>query len=347
MVVNIMLDEKFTAGYIEFFENNFDCKDFKYVILTKHKNLRYCEDLKNNKNVEVIYLSIAGILKLTRYILVAKAIILHGMFIKQLTYMIWILCAASKSYWIVFGGDLYSDEDGIYKFIKKKVVKKLRGLIVGLKGDYTVAQNKYNTNSKRFYCIGPNAMIKKEDYIDFSDIHNENIKIMLGNSADDENRHYFLIDSIKKHINSNTEVYIPLSYGDKAYAENVKNYAKVELGKCARPMMDFMKLEEYVSLLKKIDIVVYAHERQQAFSNTVQLISNGSKLYMSHNSTIYQWLKECGIEVYDINNIDNNFLSILSVEKKKNNADIIRKECSLEEISKRWREVFKDINELN
>lgn len=351
MVLNIMMDEKFTIGFIDFFKSNFSNLEIKYVILANHDPMRYCEKIKKDPNVIIVNKTFKSILKMLVLMKNSKGVILNGIFFKELIYLLYFFNLEKKCYWFIYGGDLYSDSGEKkkgYAKIKRKVICKLAGIIEAIPGDYDVAKKKYDTKSKRFYCVGPNALITSEDYIsENKKLKSDTINILIGNSADPENDHQYIIDLVCNKIEKNMLVHIPLSYGDKEYAIEVGEYAKKKIGQQVNLMMDFMNLHDYIIFLQKIDIVIYAHKRQQAFSNTVQLLSGGSKIFMDPSSTVYQWLKSIGIFVYDVNTIQKEDLVPLTIEEKRHNALLIRNACSKDTLKKEWEELLGYINDFN
>lgn len=340
-----MMDEKFTVDMVNFLSQSFSNYNQLFAIMSAHEHQRYVEPLKSNNKVVIIGKNIKSLLKLIFYMKKSEKIILHGLYNDYLYYLLAFFGFSRKSYWGIMGGDLYSFSNDSRKkhLLKKYVIKNLKGVIAGIDNDYLVAREVYGVTDNYFSCLGPNNIITENDYVEESLCIDEKCKnIVLGNSADEENNHLFLIDKIKDKVEMDTKVFIPLSYGDSNNADKVSKYAYDKLGDAANPIRDFMSLDDYKDFLRIIDVVVYAHKRQQAFSNLVLLISNGAKVYMDPESSLWDWLISRGVVVLDVNHIGEDFLIPLSYEERKNNQFQIRKYCSFENMYNEWERVFKD-----
>jgi len=86
------------------------------------------------------------------------------------------------------------------------------------------------------------------------------------------------------------------------------------------PLLDFMPFENYMELLGKIDVAVFAHKRQQAMGNIVTLLGLGKKIYMRSNVTSWMIFSEQGIKVFDVDKLD--LKPIEEDLRKKNQARI-------------------------
>jgi len=57
-------------------------------------------------------------------------------------------------------------------------------------------------------------------------------------------------------------------------------------------MFEFLEREKYFQLLSNIDIVVFAHNRQQAVGNIVPLLYAGKKIYIRSDISTWPCIKE-------------------------------------------------------
>ena len=69
----------------------------------------------------------------------SSVIIIHGMFNIFIVALLLICGLIKKSYWCIWGGDLYDydKESGIFRLIKKNACKNLRGVITPFEGCMT------------------------------------------------------------------------------------------------------------------------------------------------------------------------------------------------------------------
>lgn len=124
--------------------------------------------------------------------------------------------------------------------------------------------------------------------------------ILLGNSDTLTNNHFEAIDQLSRLDLKNRKVYCPLSYERGRYAATVAAYGKKILGDCFVPMLDFMPREEYNKVLSGISMAIMNHNRSQALGNIVSLLWNGTKIFMSQDSTLYAYLKSEGMLIFTI-----------------------------------------------
>jgi dTDP-N-acetylfucosamine:lipid II N-acetylfucosaminyltransferase len=124
--------------------------------------------------------------------------------------------------------------------------------------------------------------------------------ILLGNSDTLTNNHFEAIDLLSKLELQGRKIYCPLSYEKGRYANIVAKYGKAQLGDQFIPMLDFMPRDEYNKVLGGISVAIMNHNRSQALGNIVSLLWNGTKVFMSKDSTLFSFLKGEGMRVFSI-----------------------------------------------
>ena len=92
-------------------------------------------------------------------------------------------------------------------------------------GDYLYIKEYYASTAIYHECLNyPKSILIQNE--DFSLENNTKVKkVLVGNSATQTNFHFEIFDKLRG-IN-NIEVYVPLSYGDKNYAEKLFPMAKM------------------------------------------------------------------------------------------------------------------------
>lgn len=340
MIAHIMLDEKFTPSFVRFVNENYKRGEHVFLITCGSKKRKYTADLADNR-VVYIYKNVKDMMKMLHELKKSSIIIIHGMFNIYVVALLLMCGLIKKAYWYIWGGDLYDydKESGIFRLIKKSACKNLRGVITPFEGDYLLARTVYGVKGEWISCLLPSTIVKESKYL-LTETRNNTINIMIGNSADDENKHFELIDKVIKYGRGDYHVYIPLSYGDKEYAKSVSTYARNMMGDSVTILDQFMPYEEYLSLLRTIDIAVYGHRRQQAFGNIVQLLSLGAKVYIDSNVSTWDLLIKLGISVFDTKKMDFDLCTKLSEYDKANNKTIILENCSEEKLIEQWEFVF-------
>lgn len=153
--------------------------------------------------------------------------------------------------------------------------------------------------------------------------------ILLGNSDTLTNNHFEAIDQIATWNLGERKVYCPLSYEKGKYAAAVAKYGRQKLGAAFIPLLDFMPREEYNQVLSGISVAVMNHNRSQALGNIVSLLWNGTKLFMSKDSTLFSYLKSEGLILFSLQDdfIPSNetaFIPLVEDEVKHNRNALMR-----------------------
>lgn len=166
---------------------------------------------------------------------------------------------------------------------------------------------------------------------DNSDGYPSNTNILLGNSASFTNNHAEALSALSRLDLSSRKVIIPLSYGNRSYANKVIAYAKKEIGESYHPLLTFVPLKEYNDLISTCTFVVMNHYRGQAAGNVIAAISKGCKVFMSKRSTIYNYLRNLGCEVFSVEEDlqGQNALSPLTVAQIENNRSVMEQQLNM------------------
>ena len=124
--------------------------------------------------------------------------------------------------------------------------------------------------------------------------------ILIGNSATETNNHIDIFAKIRKFVSSDKKIIVPLSYGSSNYREYVISKGHEFFTKQFEPLVDFMPLAEYQSLIQGCSVAIFGHERQQAVGNVIMSLWNGAKVFLSQDSLVYKYLKSIGLVVFSI-----------------------------------------------
>lgn len=336
MILHLIRADKFTSGIIDLLKDS----EYKNVFLVffKEKESAYINPAIWNKNIVHLRYSVMGLIKTIYYLKQSDKIILHGFFNKKIAYLIWMLNYPSRCYWCIWGGDLYSYpfDRGIWKYVKKNFLSRIRGVITQIEGDYDLSRDVYGVNAKYYHCL-----MYQSNILHLSDnnrmiIHKKCTNILVGNCADCDARHKEIIEKL---INSvDVTFHVPISYGDMEYAKRLSQelkYNNVILYK------NFIPENEYMNMLDKIDIAIFAYKRQQACGNIIQLLGRGATVYIDSEISTWKWLNSIGIHVKDINHVYSGMIEVLTENEQKENIDIIRKYASIENLKNQWDEILR------
>ncbi|MBE5940676.1 MAG: hypothetical protein E7266_09815 [Lachnospiraceae bacterium] len=299
--LHILYDEKSTQSTINTLRKYFSTEENPFLIIGN----RYGYDYSEYENVVRVEENFYGIKEMFRQIKKSDRVHLHGFFYIPLIFAIALSKKlGQKCNWIMWGQDLYNLVNkptsfplAVLRIIRKQATKNIRYITTNVEGDYELLKKVMNKEYKFFKVrFAPFAIDGVWEKVSESNGEitekNKTINILLGNSATYSNCHLEALDILSKYKEENMKIYIPLSYGDKKYGNQVSNKAKEIFGDKAVPMFEFLEREKYFQLLSNIDIVVFAHNRQQAVGNIVPLLYAGKKIYIRSDISTWPCIKE-------------------------------------------------------
>ncbi|KAF5037791.1 TDP-N-acetylfucosamine:lipid II N-acetylfucosaminyltransferase [anaerobic digester metagenome] len=136
-------------------------------------------------------------------------------------------------------------------------------------------------------------------------VHNGNI--LIGNSASYSSNHIEAFQLLSKcRDRASREIFVPLSYGNKAYAKDVARIGHVELKDSFRPMLTLLPRDEYHEILLSCSCVIMNHNRQQALGNIIVALWLGARVFLNKNISTYRFLREKGVYVSSLDDLNNN-----------------------------------------
>lgn len=214
----------------------------------------------------------------------------------------------------MWGGDLYVYQLGernwkwkLREFFRRSVIKKMGHLIGYTKGDYVLAKQWYGARGSYHRCFFYTSNMYRE--LAALESYHSCINILVGNSADPSNNHLDVFDKLEAFKDKDIKIYAPLSYGNPDYAKRIIEQGKLRFGDKFEALTEHIPFNEYLEFLGKIDVAIFNHKRQQAMGNIRTLLGLGKKVYMRNDITSFESLKEDGIKVFTLDeiNLDKNF----------------------------------------
>src|SRR5690554_1631337 len=332
--------DKFLPPFIELIKENFDFDQHEFLLRSgmgkapDYPNVKVYE----RKIIERLKFYIVALLKMHR----ADKIILHGLFDIKLVFILfftpWLL---KKCYWVMWGGDLY-----VYKLgeknhrwrrnelFRRPIIKNMGNLVTYIEGDVDLARKWYGAKGQYHECLMYSSNLYKE--YDLPEKTSATINIQVGNSADPSNSH---IDALKKLLPFKSDdicIYVPLSYGNQQHAQQVIKQGKEWFGDKFVALTDFMPFDEYLAFLGSIDIAIFNHKRQQAMGNTITLLGLGKTVYIRSDTTQWQFFKDKGLEINDIDK-----LSKLEKAHSSSNQEKVKEYFSLDNLIQQYERIFE------
>lgn len=368
MIVHLFEDQKFVDTTIENFENVSNGLN-RYIVFSDSILLKYVNTVNQ---VQILPNSWKEI-NLDFIFNDCKLLIIH--FLSPLkVYVLKHLPKDITVIWSVWGADAYPyfDNQILYEplteRVKKRSVKQfikstfLYDMYHFYKHRVLPINKEIETLKKINYLITvlpyEHEVIKKEfqlsaEYIDYNygvNIFNQQDfpqlggSVLLGNSSDYSNNHLDIFELIKER---NKKLIVPLSYaGYRSYRDLVIKEGKKRFKSLFNPIIDFMPLNKYNELLLSCNTVIMYHIRQQALGNIFMCLYLGMRVFLNKKSITYQYMKDVGIIIFDLES-DARLAGIeLKKEQKIINRDLVLKLRGEKIIIKKTQEIHKLYNAL-
>lgn len=334
-------DEKFIIPYVNFINENFDKNQHMFLIVGKEKievigdKIKQFESYRKN-----LYKSITLLNSFDK-------IVIHGLnntdLSKILFFQPWLL---KKSYWVIWGGDLYYYRDrrkniksGIHEFFRRFIIRNIGGLITHIRGDYELAKEWYGVKGSYYYSfMYPSNLYHGYSLPEFD--KGDKIYIQVGNSADPSNNHVEIFHKLRMYKDLNVEIICPLSYGNNEYRDSVIHEGKKMFGNKFNPLIEFLSFDDYLTILSKIDIAIFNHKRQQAMGNIITLLGLGKKVYIREEITTWPFCMEHDLKVHSANGDFDNLFNKMDEQVKNKNIENVKMKFSEEKLVKDWRRIF-------
>lgn len=312
--MHIFPESIFLEYFIEFLKKHFVLNDHIFITLgngSSSSSDEYLDSINDFKSINFNKKNFRDILK---FLDTSDLIILHSIAMRRFSIIYFIILLypyfIKKTVWVIWGYDLYdivakerSYKRSLYFILKKMLVRKIP-YVVARSPDYKRLQKWYGSYAIRI-SIEP---LYSGGYYEVAPRHSrdnasQSFNIILGNSANEENRHLDVLEFLSKYKDDNIKIHIPLSYGDAKYAEIVKIKARSVFGEKVVFLETFMPPEEYRKYLTQMDIGIFNNNRQQALGNLAYLFATGAKIYINEDSPLWELFAELNFAVHPISNL--------------------------------------------
>lgn len=166
--------------------------------------------------------------------------------------------------------------------------------------------------------------------------------ILLGNSADPTNNHLHVL-SQRIYDTVMNSIVCPLSYsGDQAYVNRVVEIGRKKFGDRFNPQLDVLRGSAYNQLLSQCSFAIMFHQRSQAWGNIMQLIWQGSKVWMCRESNLFRYLTDLGFVVLPLpKKLHANDLVPLTAAEVEQNRTLLKANFSFEALQKHYLHVLE------
>lgn len=151
--------------------------------------------------------------------------------------------------------------------------------------------------------------------------------ILLGNSATATNNHLEAFEILRRLELGDRRIIVPLSYGDDVYRQAIVDKGIEIFGSRIIPVVDFMALPAYNSLISSCSVALMGHRRQQAVGNIAAMLYRGATVILDENATTYQFLIRRGAVIRSLSQLGTQGISVLdglSAEDKVRNREMVQ-----------------------
>lgn len=337
--VHICPAEKFTPGFIELIHQHFEFSEHQFWIYGDAHQY----GIPAADNVFLLSGNIVARFRLLWALLRCRKVIFHSFHgIRQALLLLLNPWSIRKTYWFIWGGDLYNNPDNhkklkwhITELLRKYIIRRMAGIVTYIRGDYLNACQRYRCTGKWYECLMYTSNVfTPQEKKDASVGKNEKLTILVGNSALPTNNHLSAFSILHEYAEMNIRIVCPLSYGLPEYGHQIQTTGQRMFGKEFTAITRFMPTADYLKLLRQVDIAVFNHTRQQAMGNTIALLGEGKTVFLNPGTTQWDFFREKKIQVCDLRAFS---LTILPETVAQSNQEIIRRYFSRENL----------INQLN
>lgn len=350
-VLHIVTNDKFTVGYVNFMKIKMPAWDH-FFIISKVPERSGFVDLENIYFIEGSQI-IQASLKIKKLARESDQIIISGAFDCWKIGLLFGIKDLNKTFLHFWGGDFYGlgkPPGNVWEIIKKSLkyrcYKKCAGLVFLIEGEYERFFELTHISQKHYTAPMPEDPMVIIDLADYrkSERNSDIVKILIGNSATESNQHKEIIDWMVDYIDKNIEVYIPLSYGNESYKEQIIEYGSDKLGEKFFPLVDFMDIYSYTKLLSSMDIGIFNNNRQQALGNINVMLSMGKKIFLRKDTSMWEKYSKDGYIIFSVNDAKSlpfqEFI-YFSVKDAEENEKIYEKQDNVQRAMNQWSVIFE------
>ncbi len=172
--------------------------------------------------------------------------------------------------------------------------------------------------------------------------------LLIGNSAFWSNNHFDVFEQLRRLDLDGRRIVLPLSYGEKHYADAVERRAARLFGRDRIVVLrDWIPIAEYNRTLSRCGFVFMNHARGQAMGNVSSMLLRGAKVYLRAENPYAGFYESLGVSFGRIGDapFDSSVFAPLSAEEKARNASILRDYWGWPAVTERAAALFATVSD--
>ncbi|MDR3048304.1 MAG: 4-alpha-L-fucosyltransferase [Elusimicrobiota bacterium] len=328
--IHLMFNDKFNKPFVDFLNKSFNIS--QHLILCK----RFFEDTASPFPVGSNVIELKKLKRLNFDFENIAKIFCHSLFDNEIIeFFDKYPDLLKKSYWVVWGGDLYeAARDNKNDFVREN----FKGYLLFAKNDEKVLTKNYRVQNNNFFQIEYPLSIDLHSIAKKNNSASSFLYIQINNSADKSTLE--MLDILALYKNENIKIITILSYGQMEYKSQIIEKGNKIFGDKFVYIDAILAPNDYAVHLSNIDILICNQSRQQATANIYMSLYFGAKVFIRSEVSTYEMYKKMGYEIFDTNQIkDMDFLSF-SQKLSNNNTKLAKKHTSVEYLKKLWEKVL-------
>lgn len=355
-ILHLITNDKFTVGYIKFMQ--ICMNEYNHVFLIPLFNGKKPEPENNTGEAgNIRYYSdgkwLAFGSEVKKLIAQADKIIVSGVFGIERYLYFWPGHAFRKMYIQYWGGDFYQVRNSLGRnefreIVNRKMLlfcfRRSHAAIFLINGEYDKFRDITGINKDHVYTAvmpyDPQNAFPYEKYRN-NGMH-DTVRILVGNSATEENRHEEILNLLHRFSDKNIEVICPLSYGEDAVKTKVTALGKEMFGPKFHPVYEWMDSYDYNVFLSSIDIGIFGNDRQQGMGNIRALLCMGRKVYIRPGTSMFENYRNVGFKCYELDDLQtDSYEELIAFPEKSSNEKLSDSWDTPESMREQWLKVFE------
>ena len=152
--------------------------------------------------------------------------------------------------------------------------------------------------------------------------------VLVGNSASNTSNHMDILGWLSKQrpTMEGRKTICPLSYGDQAYAQRVREFGESAMGESFDPLIDFVSLSDYLNIVSSCSHLLMNHARQQGVGNIIIMLYLGAMVFLREENPAYHYFKGLGFHISTVQELQSNpglLNSSLDSTQRQRNIDLL------------------------